>query len=1139
MAAVLHTFFSRRRSRNRILNGAAFPLGLLLLLLTGVGLGAAEETGRNRGEMLLPRPEAIRETFRAAESDLARRSLVPELVQTHLAGGELHELPALFDEVADPERPWFRFSLQADLCAALGDRSGEYAARENMWRHGADDIDLLDRLWDLAIELEDGEGILRFSRKLADVSEERVHRMDHRRFLLRLDRDEEFVRDLEVHGETLFAIRSLFPELLGLGKLDLLEGLVGAAEEDADWPDLFALGEFWLFRGNADRSREFFRMLAGATFAGDRGNGLSLGFVRMNQAFFNRYVVLRNRALGLGTYGSDAHVAYAFFGMRERFEIETREQARDAAVLYWKHDALDRGEPQAFRRNLIAELDSDSIPHGERVLALANAGFPEAMMDAVDRYLESDEKDEATDRFLIRAINRYVASLEAFPHLRPRMIESVDRVFHRLAGGESLDHQNEELFQERMNLLHRLGDRERASRLIRSRMEDLPDRDDVSRLWERLNLAYNVQDREAVQDAFDQLVATEAGRASFGPGRLDAMRNELAAWRWREEADGGALAEHLTGYFDRLTQDADETGPGPEFFFPVLEWWASGYFPPDNPYFSGPELEAAYQSLQPFLSQDAFPVVREAIENVASLSDGERLGALRFLEVCLHWWRGDIMTARLRLASAVSETNEPYLRYLAAFLFARDLRPEQTENLLAGLDGDERLDFHLAGLRFLLARGLEDEPAMARAARSLAPGIVPYGEVVAWAALLANEGYGPESMTLLDAVDFASLDSRGRERFTRALFAALRAAGGADRLVEAAHSVLLTEREESIDPTPTALRREALEVLEETDGLEDYREYLQTIRAEFPGSFRLLLLEAESFGVADFEDSRERQKALVDEAAALRHHDFDTRLDYALWLSANGYAAEAVEGVDALLRNDGPEVLFNLDSTLSIYEDAGELERLVGWFEQWEAPEARSMDEFYGIQPTNHIMEEIGLRLRRLEQTESAGRAWQTGIRINPVRFTESIRIHLAALCWEEGAFDEYFDLLEDYLFRDRPSFEYGMWFVQPFASTVPRWLQAGRRDQDGELNAPLLEMLEPLFGEPDGADRLRRKAADWSRSDPDDRVRQVFQVIAYLLSENEGYVTKWRELDSAGIPDAVREKMADWFPALRELTSP
>ncbi len=1137
--AVLHMFFSSRRSRNRILNIAGFPLGLLLLVLTGAGLGAAEEIRRQAGETLLPRPDAGRAAFRAADGDMERRSLVPELARTHLARGEFHELPALFDEVADSERPWLRFALEADLCVALGDRQAEYAARQEMWRHGADDIELLDRLWDLAIEVEDEEGILRFSRKLANVSEDRVHRMDHWRFLLRLDRDEEFVRDLEAHAETLFTIRSLFPELLGLGKLDLLDGLVRAAEEDADWPAWFALGEYWLFRGNADRSREYFRDLAGDRFPGDGGTGLVQGFPRLNQAFFDRYVVLRNRAFGLGTYGSDAHVAYAFFGMRELFEIETREQARDAAILYWKHDALDRGEPRTFRRNLTAELDVDSIPHGERVLALANAGFTEAMMDAVYRYLEGGAPDEATDRFVIRAINRYVASLEAFPHLRPRMIEAVDRIFDRLAGGEALDRQNEEMFQERMNLLHRLGDRERASGLIRSRMEDMDDREDLSRLWERLNLAYNVQDREAVQDAFDQLIATEAGRASFGPGRLDAMRNELAAWRWREEADGAALAEHLSGYFDRLIPGADETAPGPEFYFPVLEWWGSAHFPPDNPYFSGHELEGAYQALQPFLAQDAFPVVREAMETVASDSGGERLGALRFLEVCLHWWRGDIMTARLRLATAVSETDEPYLRYLAAFLFARDLRPEQTENLLAGLDGDERLEFRLAGMRFLLARDLGDEPAMARAARSMTPGIAAPGEAAAWAVLLVNEGHAPESLALLDAIDFASLDFRGRERFTQALIASSRATGDADRLVEAARSVLLKERAESIDPTPAGLRREALEVLEETDGLEEYRGYLQAIRADFPGSFRLLLLEAESHGVADSEDSRERQKALVDEAAALRHHDFDTRMDYALWLSANGYSAEAVEVVDALLRTGDPEVFFNLNATLSLYEEAGEMEQLVRWFEQWEAPEARSMDEYYGIQPTNHIMEEIGLRLRRQGQTESAIRAWQTGIRINPVRFTETMRIQLAGLSWEQESFEEYFRLLEDYLFRDRPSFEYGMWFVQPFASTVPRWLQAGRRNQDGELEAPLLEMLEPLLGEPDGADRLRRKADDWSRSHPDDWGRRVFEVIAYQLSENEGYLTKWRELEPAGIPDAVRERMADWFPALRELTPP
>ena len=1137
MEAVLKLWSVLRRIGNPEIPGRSIRLLPAVLFFWGGSLCGNSSLPGESWDGLTANASDQRAAFREAGDFQARLDLVPELTLAHLAEGTLGRLPALFEQGSDPQEPWRRHAFVAEMHAVLGDSRGEYAARKEQWREGPDEEPLLDRLWDLAIELNDEDGMLEFSRRLAEVSGDRVHWTDHWRFLLRLDRDEEFVSELRAHGETLFSVRALFPELSSLNKLDLLVDLVRASEDvdDDPWRAQFALGEYWLFRGNVERAGGYFRQLV-ETLSRDSGSGgVPRGFQRLNQALFNRYAALRNRALGLGTYGSEAHVAYAFFGMREHFEIESRSQARDAAILYWKYDALDRGEAETFLRELEESLAPESISHGERVLAMAIAGAPELMMTAIARYLESGSPEAGTDRFVLRAVNRYVPSLDAFPHLRAPMVDVVDRIHGRLYNdGESAE-SDDDGFQQLSHLLHRLGERERVRRMIRSRMETLSEATGVPGLWERLNLAFNLQDLTAAEDVFEELIATQEGRDSFGPGQKAALRIDLAVWRWRETADAESTVRHLEAYFEWLAESVAETDAIGGVAFRVLDRWRSDAFPHENPYFTDADLEGVYQSVGYFLSEETFPLLREALGNVAAERDFQRLGALRFVEVCLYWWHGNPMGARLRLADAVRETGDPHLRFLAAFLFARDLRREQAENLLAGLDLDPRTEFQVTGLRFLLARGLDDDAGMAQAANALSVLEEDDSEKVAWAALLGDQGYVSESISLLRTVKSEALGPEGRDRRLQALFLAARETDLALPLTEKARFVLLSAPPASLSQTVSPLRREALKVLEETEELKHYRDYIRSARKALPGAFRLKLLEAESYEVEDTAGARERRKALIDEAAALRALDFETQLEYARWLNGNGHPRQATDVVDGWLQTHVSELLIGFNELLDLYDGADRLDRLVREFVKWEVPEARSMDEFYGIQPTNHIMEAIGRRLREKGNLDAAREAWRAGIRLNPVTFTESMRIQLAKLTWEQGRYEEYCDLMEDYLFRDRPAFEYGMWFAQPFASVVPRWLGAGYRDEDGELKAPLLEMLAPLLAEPDGAGQLVEKAGRWRNADPEDPSRRLFEMVGGMLADEVEFQKKWQSLKESSLPEPVLDKIKEWLPALRD----
>ncbi len=1038
-----------------------------------------------------PAAEHNREAFETAESFEDRLASIPQLTLAYFGAGRTGELTDLFDAAAERETPWHRDAFAAEMHTVLGDLEAEYAARRAVYEANSDDVALIDRLWDLAIEIGDDEGILRFSRAMADVSGEHIHVLDHYRVLTRQGEAEMFRDSLEANGETLFSVRELFPELFRNDKLDLLEGLAAEAENAPpdEWRALFALGEWSLFREDRDAARFYFQRVVGLDDEEARETVAS-AFPRLNRAHFSRYAAMYNLALATDSFGADGNLAYSFLGMPDRFNPESLAQARDGALLYLKHGALEDGDPETFLDDLAGQLAETDLSHGERILAMGIAGAPRYLVDEIEDYLASAPADPGTDRFVLRVVNRHANALEAFPELRDRMIDAVVRVSGRLAEDEASE---EAAVRQQMNILNRLGDRDGALRTGQLRFDALAEEGDPEGLWEKLNLAFQIDDVPAAEEIFTTLRESPEGREFIAGDREEGLHLYFAN-RHLEEGDDESASGYLVDYLRSLDARAGSSGNA---FFSALAWWDADYYPPENPFWDGETMEGIYQAVGPFLGEERFYLLAGAIDATADRHPPRDRGNLRFLESCFMWWRGDPMGARIALTQAARETGDPYVQYLSAFVSARDQRVEQANAMLAHLDEDRSSAFQRAALRFLMARETDDAPAMAEAAGNLVQGDPSDREKIGWATELLERDFIDEAGALLAGVAPDDLGFQTRDPFREALFVYLRQSGRPDRGAALARTSLMMELPESSFGIGTPMRREALNLLEAAGELPSYRQWLESARELAPNAYFVALLQAEAAPYGTHAAGREGQRERLREAMEFRTGDFEQRLEYARWLQRNEYAEDAVAVYDVLLREDAPEILVFSDYLIQGYEAAGALDQLAAFFRPWEVPQARSMDDFYGLQPTNHFLEPLGERLRQAGQTGHAIEVWTRGVGINPIHFTEGMRLRLMETLREEGNDDEAHALLADYLFRENPSPE--MWVVQPFFSVVPRWLNAGRIN-GSRVEAPVLDMVDALGG----PESLIPLAEQWRDEDGNRISRHGFLLVVLALARDE-----------------------------------
>src|SRR5690625_5123832 len=109
-------------------------------------------------------------------------------------------------------------------------------------------------------------------------------------------------------------------------------------------------------------------------------------------------------------------------------------------------------------------------------------------------------------------------------------------------------------------------------------------------------------------------------------------------------------------------------------------------------------------------------------------------------------------------------------------------------------------------------------------------------------------------------------------------------------------------------------------------------------------------------------------------------------------------------------------------------------------------------------------------------QDELAIQAWEKGLTINPIEFTERIRMLLANIYRERRASQEMIGLVKGYVTEN--NFDPEIYIHQPFASAVPRWIHQaiGRRSVSN------IEKLLGLIEEMDELETLSRRVEDWGR---------------------------------------------------------
>ncbi len=1076
-----------------------------------------------------------RAVFLSSETFLEKLQTVPDLAVSFLEEGRVKELPELFCRAAEEGESWQAEAFRAEMFVVFGDLEGEYEARRSALEANPEDLLLIDRLWDLAVALDDLDGVRTFSRELAEKSGDRMHWMDYYRVLIRQDEAQTFLDVLDSNGEDLFSIKQLFPELFRHDALDTIRDLVVDAmqSEGNDWRALITLGKYAVFSGDRDQALGYFQRVVGLNEDASEDSVVN-GFPRLNRGHLSRHVATRNLALASGAFGSEGSLEYSFLGVPDRFDPGSLRDARDAALLYWKSIAVEDGSSEAFLNGLAEILEEADFPYGERILAMGIAGAPRYMMAEVDRYLSSGIEDADTDRLILRAVNRYSSSVERFPDLREPMIEATDRITGRLAGDDETQEAQQELFRQRLNMLNRLNQEEDVTRLMEERLADLSGKSDAASLLEQLELAIGMDDYKVAERNFERLTETPEGRETLTESASDWLNLQFAHWHSGKDGDN----ERAAGYLERYVRSLGERTAGSvDSGFSVRSWWDSDQLPLDNPYWNRDQMGAVFNAIEAFIYDHRFPLLREALHTVALEYPRSERGPFRYLESRLFWWRGDSIAARINLTDGASETNDSFLTFLAAFVAAREQRIEQTRFMLKRIPDDEIDEFQRSALLFLVAVDADDVEGMNRYASELATARVARDEGAPWASIMLDHGFHEEAGKILGAMNPNELGGRLRDDYFRAVLRWFQRVGESEKGAPLARNLLQRELPPGFARIDSPLRREALRVVDAAGQGAAYRLNMKGAMELAPRAFQISLLMGESVPyTGDYENKRSRVDYFQN-AAETRVADFHIQFEYAQWLYGNNEYGKSVSVLDRLLHDDAPGVLVHDSQVAGIYEKANALDRLYAFFESWKVPQARSMDEFYGIQPTGHLFDSMGSRFFARGDSDAAIDAWRKGVKINPVGFTEPMRTKLTAALWEEGRMEDYFAVLKDYLFRETPEPE--LWVVQPFGAVVPRWLSVGRVSE-GMVEAPLMNMLEPLKVD-DKLAQLRDNAERWRQESLDDLSRQAFYLVVLALAKDGDLESERRNLKEPSRPGpeaAIIDQLDSWLRAISNSNS-
>jgi tetratricopeptide (TPR) repeat protein len=888
--------------------------------------------------------------------------------------------------------------------------------------------------------------------------------------------------------------------------LELAEGPLEAAWSEAqDRPEVrFALGELRVFQGRMEEAATIFWEVFEMEEEPGTEDGIAY-FQRLNLAFHDRYGVKYRIGLATGRYGSPMCQAFSFLGLKKNVRVTNTWQARIAALLFLRELQWPEQASPEFLERVRAGLDRVERPPVQRIYAFASIGAARATAEEVRRLVESPGTDNIAADFSLIALNRFVLGTDKFPDLRDQILELADgvvekfddtrplavrrrnlqmhaQVFRRLGAerrdGEGVVPGSREEYLARIGATLEEGQPEQAESIFRELAEAMPD-----------------------EPALPGILLYIAGalREADRPGRAAALAVEFLEHHYPIRAGGGGVQAPLT-------------------------WRPAAGFPPSNPYFDEERLEALHEVfalVQDDLLWQSF--TERLAERRGELSPEKRAAAC-VAETSLFWWREDRQKALAVAGECAAELNQPDLHLLHAHLLGREERYEEARAVLDALEGAEQTADGVVRLRFAFAVAEGDVEAARDFAKKLPAGLSAAERLEVGEALVGF-GLADEGRLWVEGVRLEELHPQEGDRLRQVQLESIAAGGSDSRAAAMARMVLLAEPPVSFRDLSTHARQAALGILEAAGQLAAYREELHDLLAAMPHSMtlRFLLGEASEYLWLKAKDEQARDQAVerYREVVELRPEDAGLLLELAEWATSRGLNKVAVENFDRLMEIDAQAALLDTSLLFAPYRREGALPRLVDSLEQWEVPEAWSVDDFYGLQPTDHIFRPLGIALLEDGEEEAAERAWLKGLALNPLNFTEEMRMRLVEFYFERERVADAIAVMRPYVSAPDPDSEF--YAMHPFVDTVPRWL-AARLGASDMRRSPVERFLR-LIQEAEAGEQLLEAARGWREDHPERFGAALFHVFSMARLNHPG----WEE-ERAALREAFPSEPGIWI---------
>lgn len=959
---------------------------------------------------------------------------------------------------------------------------------------------------------------------LRDAFQEREspeHHFEYVHALLEAGQVKELETHLEERTDRLAAEaefwRKLLPELLDHEALEAAAPILTEAwqERQEDPVVSFALGELHLFRHELAEAEEVFWRVFETEEAGAAGDGLSY-FQRLNRAFHNRYAVKRRIGHALNRYGTAMCREFSFLGMREDVQVGDGADARDAGLLYLRELKLPEDSTVAFLQRVEEGLDRAPRRAAGRILAFAAVGAPRKLLEEVAAFADSPHPDNASAEFALLAMNRFLLSTDRYPELRERILSLTEAMDEKVDGQREIAERRR--YQEMKNrILRRLGAVEKAP---------VPEGEPRNREEYMAQLVQAVQagDPEEGERLYRELEQKE--------GVDEEARQALVflAQGWHQTGEYGRAAALAAEFLEKAVYPE---GAVQGTVAAPLEWEPNFSFPPANPFLDFEEMEVLQGVFQVVGAGPAWPELAEELWRQVTELTGDRRRTACLTLATYHWWSEEQDEAVEAMRACADGERDPSAALLLAHLLGKQEKYGEARKVLREIapDGQEAGQASRK-LAFAFAVQQEQREEVAALAEELAQTELSASERLQVASSLASLDFAEQAGQVVEDIAGEELSEVEGKQLRQVRMQVKLWAEDEEAAARLAYVLLLADLPIGFLDLLDEPRLESLRVLQETGQLEDYRTHLRQLVGLAPRSLSLHLLlgeAAEYLWLASRrggeESDGERSEALryYTEAVALRPGAGDLQFELAEWASKRGLWEIAAREFDRLLEFDAQSGLLDPNLLFRTYRQAGRLIDLVDFLEEWQVPEASSLDEFYGLQPTTHLFQPLGELLLAEEDREGAERAWRKGLQINPLEFTDEMRISLAKLYRQDGEDAKLIGLVREYVAMPNP--DPNLYALQPFANVVPRWMRGGSSEAGPRGIDRLLEEVRVA-----GLERELISAAEgWRQEHPERFSPAAFHVFLLAAADDPDWRAEWERVreqfpDRAGPVSVIRE---------------